>query len=59
MYHHVANECVESGGVDICGGFLAAPSEGSSVGGQCLLLREKGGDLDLKCERFVFVMSGE
>lgn len=56
MYHHVANESLESGGVDICSGFLVPPSEGSSVGGRFLLLQEKGGGLDLTCDRLVFVM---
>lgn len=59
MYHHVANESVESEGVDICSGFLVPPSEGSSVGGRFFLLQEEGGDLDLKCDRLVFVMRGE
>lgn len=35
------------------------PLESSSVGGRFLLLQEKGGGLDLKCNRFVFVMKGE
>jgi len=59
MYHHVANESVESVGVDICSGCSVRPLESSSVGGRFLLLQEKGGGLDLKCNRFVFVMKGE
>lgn len=59
MYHHVANESVESGGVDICSGFLVPPLGGSSVGGRFLSLQERGGGLDLKCNRLVFVMKGE
>lgn len=47
MYHHVANESVESVGVDICSGCLVRPLEGSSVGGRFLLLQEKGGGLTL------------
>lgn len=58
MYHHVANESLESGGVDICSSFLVPPSEGSSVGGRFLLLQEKGGGLDLKYDRLMFVMRG-
>lgn len=54
-----SNESVESEGVDICSGFLVPPSEGSSVGGRFFLLQEEGGDLDLKCDRLVFVMRGE
>jgi len=59
MYHHVANESVESGGADICSGLLVAPSEGSSAGGRFLLLQEKGGGLALKRDRLMFVMRGE
>lgn len=59
MYHHVANESVESGGVGICSGFLVPPSEFSSVGGLVPLLQEKGGGLDLKCDRLVCVTRGE
>lgn len=59
MYHRVANESVESGGVGICSGFLVPPSEFSSVGDLVPLLQEKGGGLDLKCDRLVFVTRGE
>lgn len=59
MYHYVANESVESGGVGICSGFLVPPSGVSSVGGLVPSLQEKGGGLDLKCDRLVFVMRGE
>lgn len=39
--------------------FLVPPLGGSSVGGRFLFLQERGGGLDLKCNRLVFVMKGE